>query len=106
MEIFATCGTGLEAILGKELRSLGVGGVRPLTGGVAFEGDLASIYKTLLWSRIASRVLLVIARVEASDSDELYSSVQALPWEEHIGEDATIAIVPILIPCNRMSAYR
>lgn len=35
MELFATCGTGLEVILGQELRDLGMQEVRPLTGGVA-----------------------------------------------------------------------
>ena len=44
MELFATCGTGLEAILGQELRDLGMQEVRPLTGGVAFKAGLEQVY--------------------------------------------------------------
>ena len=35
MEFFATCGRGLEALLGDELRAIGVHGVRPLRAGVS-----------------------------------------------------------------------
>ena len=33
MEFFATCGRGLESLLGDELRAIGVHGVRPLRAG-------------------------------------------------------------------------
>lgn len=81
MELFATCGTGLEAILGQELRGLGMDEVRPLTGGVAFSADLEQAYTALLWSRVASRILLVLERVEATDSDSLYAGVRGIAWE-------------------------
>lgn len=92
MELFATCGTGLEAILGQELRELGMDEVRPLTGGVAFKAGLEQAYTALLWSRVASRILLVVGRVEATDSDSLYVGVRGIAWEEHVAPDATIAV--------------
>lgn len=92
MELFATCGAGLEAILGQELRELGMDEVRPLTGGVSFSADLEQVYVALLWSRVASRILLTVARIEARDSDSLYAGVHGIPWEEHIAAGSTIAV--------------
>ena len=92
MEFYATCVWGLESTLGDELRALGLTRVRPLTGGVAFDGDIRSAYTSLLWSRIASRIFLVLKRVDAHDSEELYEGAQAIPWEEHISPGSTFAI--------------
>lgn len=92
MEFFATCGTGLEAVLGDELRSAGVHGVRPLRGGVTFSGGLEDAYRALLWSRVANRVLLTLARVEAHDADELYEGVRGLDWTEHLRAGGTLAV--------------
>ena len=92
MEFFATCGSGLEGILGDELRSLHVHGVRPLSSGVSFHGGLEDAYRALLWSRVASRVLLTLARVDAVDADGLYEGVHVLSWEDHIAVGGTFAV--------------
>ncbi len=92
MEFFATCGMGLESALGKELRGLGMHEVRPLTGGVSFAGVTKDAYIALLWSRIASRILLLVGRVGATSSDELYEGTRALGWEGIVAEGATIAV--------------
>lgn len=91
-EFFVTCAQGLEHVLGDELRGLGIKKPRPLTGGVSFHGGLQEAYTALLWSRVASRVLCVLARVDAADSDELYRGVRTILWEEHIGSGSTIAV--------------
>ncbi len=92
MEFFATCGTGLEATLGNELRHIGVHSVRPLKSGVSFQGDLKDAYSALLWSRVANHILLTLERVDAHDADALYESVHGIAWEEHLGEGATFAV--------------
>ncbi|MGN0038298.1 MAG: bifunctional 23S rRNA (guanine(2069)-N(7))-methyltransferase RlmK/23S rRNA (guanine(2445)-N(2))-methyltransferase RlmL [Coriobacteriales bacterium] len=92
MEFFATCSRGFEKVLGDELRAAGVHGVRPLKAGVAFQGGPEDAYRALLWSRVASRVLLTLARIDARDADALYEGVKAIPWEEHVPAEGTIAI--------------
>lgn len=92
MELYATCGFGLESVLGHEFRDLGMHEVRPLTGGVSFSGELREAYKALLWSRVASRILLVVGRVEAVDSDSLYQGVHDIPWEDLVASGASIAV--------------
>ncbi len=92
MEFYATCVAGLESILAEELRSLGLKSVRPLTGGVAFFGALKEAYTALLWSRVASRVHLVVCRIEAPDADTLYTNIKEVPWEEHVAGNGTMAV--------------
>lgn len=92
MEFYATCAAGFEQLLADELTSLGIGRVRPLRGQVAFEGTLASGYRACLWSRIASRVVAVIARVDARDAERLYEGLVQIGWEEQLPQGATFAI--------------
>jgi 23S rRNA (guanine2445-N2)-methyltransferase / 23S rRNA (guanine2069-N7)-methyltransferase len=66
--------------------------IRPLNSGVVFFGTLEDAYRALLHLFCASRVLLVLARVDATDADQLYARVRALPWEEHVPNTGTIAV--------------
>ncbi len=91
-EFWAACPRGTESLVADELRALGCARVRPLSGGVTFGGPLWSAYRAMLWSRVASRVLLTLERVPASNSEELYDAVAEIPWEDHLGPDGTLAI--------------
>lgn len=66
--------------------------VRPLHGSVAFYGTQRDAYRACLWSRVATRIQLVLARVPAANADELYENAAAFPWEKHVRDGATIAI--------------
>lgn len=92
MRFFAPVARGLEGVLGEELRAMGVRGVRPATAGASFEGDIDAGYRACLWSRVASRVLMPIARFSASDPDALYEGARAIAWEEHLALASTFAI--------------
>lgn len=91
-EYFARCAGGFEQVLADELRGLRMRRVRPLKGGVAFFGELADGYRACLWSRVATRIQLVLARVDAADADELYQAAADLAWEQHVRPGATIAV--------------
>lgn len=91
-EFFATCPKGFEQLLAGELRSLGAEGVRSLHGQVAFTGSLETAYRACLWSRIASRIVLVLGHAGAANADELYESLYELPWESHVALTATFAV--------------
>lgn len=96
-EFYATCSKGAEKVLAQELQQLNPERrrplrIRPLTAGVAFFGTLDDAYRALLYLRVASRVLLVLDRVDASNADALYEGVRALPWEDHVAPDGTIAV--------------
>ena len=92
LEFFATCPKGFEKLLAQELEGLRIKKVRPLGGQVAFYGSLADAYRVCLWSRLTSRVILVLDRVGAATSDALYEDLSHIAWEDHIGPHATIAV--------------
>lgn len=92
MEFFATCPKGFEPLLSSELASMGTPQTRTLHGQVAFAGELADAYRVCLWSRLASRVVLVLAHVPASTADELYASLSDIVWESHLSPAATFAV--------------
>ncbi len=92
LAFFAPCPRGVEALLADELRRLRVRGVRPQRAGVLFSGSIADAYRVLLWSRLASRVLLSLGDVPATSADELYAGVTAMPWEDHLRATGTLAV--------------
>jgi len=92
LEFFATCLPGAEALLVDELRALGVRRVRPLNGGVTFFGAPLDAERVCLWSRLAGRVTLTVARVNAGDADLLYAGAYAVPWEDVLALGASLAV--------------
>jgi 23S rRNA (guanine2445-N2)-methyltransferase / 23S rRNA (guanine2069-N7)-methyltransferase len=89
---FATCPKGIEGLLLAELTGFGATGIKETVAGAAFSGTLEVAYRACLWSRLASRVLLTLDAVPAADAAALYAGVRALPWEEHLAADGTLAV--------------
>lgn len=92
LHLFVTCARGLGDLLVEELQALGAASTREQPGGVACTGDLEFAYRACLWSRVASRVLLLLAEVPAADEQSLYRQVRELPWEDHLDVDGTLAV--------------
>ncbi|MGL5505788.1 MAG: THUMP domain-containing protein, partial [Aeromonas veronii] len=91
-EFFATCPKGLENLLADELTNLGAEQVRETVAGVHFKGELAIGYKACLWSRFASRIVLVLSEFQMNDDLDLYLGAHTIPWEEHFSGTSTIAV--------------
>lgn len=89
---FAPCPKGLEALLADELRALGAADVKETRAGVGFSGDLTLGYRVCLWSRLASRVLMVLDRFPAVSAEDLYAGVQRTRWSEHLDARGTLAV--------------
>ena len=66
---FATCPRGLESLLLSEIGELGITDARETVAGVRFAAQLVDVYRLCLWSRLANRVLLPLARFSAPTSD-------------------------------------
>jgi 23S rRNA (guanine2445-N2)-methyltransferase / 23S rRNA (guanine2069-N7)-methyltransferase len=91
-QFFATVAAGLEPLLADELATLGAEEIRAQNAGVAFTGDLACGYRICLWSRLASRVLLRLARFHAPDADALKAGIERIAWEDHLAPDGTFLV--------------
>jgi 23S rRNA (guanine2069-N7)-methyltransferase / 23S rRNA (guanine2445-N2)-methyltransferase len=73
------------------LVALGATDARERSTGVTFSGDLSVAYRACLWSRVANRVFLELARFDAADAEGFYGAVREIDWTEHLGPDATLA---------------
>jgi len=89
---FATVAQRMESLLAGELRELGVDEVQETRAGVYFVASLETAMRVCLWSRLANRVLLPLCVFPAATPDELYAGVAAIPWEEHLAADGTLAV--------------
>jgi 23S rRNA (guanine2445-N2)-methyltransferase / 23S rRNA (guanine2069-N7)-methyltransferase len=87
----ATAPVGAASVLAEELAQFAAVDIRERSHDVKFQGALEVGYRTCLWSRTATRVLLSLGSVDASSSKNLYEAVKRLDWREHIGPGATLA---------------
>jgi 23S rRNA (guanine2445-N2)-methyltransferase / 23S rRNA (guanine2069-N7)-methyltransferase len=90
-QFLASAPRGLADLLARELTALGAEDVRERATGVAFFGTLAAAYRACLWSRVANRVFLELAQLEAADAEQFYAAARALDWSRHLGPGATLA---------------
>lgn len=89
---FVTAPKHLGSLLAEELIGLGLASATEARGGARFEGSLADGYRACLWSRVANRVLLPIARFPAEGPEALYGGAREVPWEDHLGPHGTFAV--------------
>lgn len=91
-EFYASCPEGFETALADELRGMGLRQVRPLKGRVAFVGSPADAERACLWSRLASRIFVVLGRFACTDAEDLYEATHSIAWERILRAGATIAV--------------
>ena len=90
--LFASTARGLEELLKSELERLGAHACKVVQGGVHFQGDDRLLYQSLLWSRLASRILLPLNEFRVHSDLDLYLGVQAIDWTSIFGVDKTFAV--------------
>ena len=81
--LVATAAAGLEAVVGKEIRNLGID-CQVENGKVRFQGDVETIAKTNLWLRSADRIKIIVGEFPARTFEELFQGVFALDWENYL----------------------
>ncbi|MFE8116167.1 bifunctional 23S rRNA (guanine(2069)-N(7))-methyltransferase RlmK/23S rRNA (guanine(2445)-N(2))-methyltransferase RlmL [Brenneria goodwinii] len=90
--LFASTARGLEELLKNELEALGAQACAVVQGGVHFQGDNRLLYQNLLWSRLASRILLPLNEFKVHSDLDLYLGVQAIDWSTIFSVDKTFAV--------------
>lgn len=90
-ELMATCASGIEALVGKELRELGYD-VEVQNGRVRFEGTIEDILKTNLWLRTADRIKIVVSEFEAKTFDSLFEQTKQINWDKLLPIDANFPV--------------
>ena len=100
-QLFASTAPDLESIAAGELKSLGFR-ARQEVGGVAFAGDLDTLYEANLWLRTASRVVARLGGFHASTFYELERRAKKLPWEEFLPASG---LVRLRVTCRKSRLY-
>ncbi len=92
LDLIATSTFGLEAVVARELQSLGYEPKIIQPGRVLFAGTEFDICWANLWLRTADRVLLRLDTFEARDFGQLFDRTRALPWEDWLAVDSEFPV--------------
>ena len=98
-QFFATCPRGLEALLVDELSSNKAHKILATDGGVSFEGDLETMYRVNLHSRIATRVLSRVGQGTYTTEEDIYKATFKLQWPSWFKVSQTIRVKVTGVKC-------
>jgi 23S rRNA (guanine2445-N2)-methyltransferase / 23S rRNA (guanine2069-N7)-methyltransferase len=90
--IVITTANNLEGLLLDEAAALGLSAASQTRGAVQGAADRDTIYRILLGSRLASRVLLPLTTAPAADADAFYRALRAFPWEAYLAYPLRLAV--------------
>lgn len=92
-ELFAIAPPSLEQCLHQELSTL-VPAASPtlVPGGVTLRGDLCTLYRVSLWTRLATRVLLRVGSIVAVHFEELRRKTAALRWSYFVKQPVRLKV--------------
>lgn len=90
-ELFAVTAPGLERVCAAELSQLGITG-ESTSGGVSWRGDRASLYRSNLELRTASRVIARAGEFRARGFPELERRAARLSWRGFLAPGTTVTL--------------
>ncbi len=90
--LYATLGVGMERVVSRELKALGIDVSRIEPGRARFEGTLDDIYRAIIHLRCASRVVRELHFVELVSEDDLYDAVRGVDWTRWMTADTTFRV--------------
>ena len=101
MTFFASASANQNDLVEKEVREAGGQDIVTSSGGVEFSADLETAYRFCMWTRSATRLLVLVHRYEGLQStDELYEHSMSLPWENWVNPEKTFAITETVSDCR------
>ena len=92
-EIVATSTFGVEAVLKKEIKALGLKITDSRNGRITFLGDERDLVRANLWLRTADRVYLKLSEFKAVSFEELFQAAKKIEWERFVPEDANFTVI-------------
>jgi len=100
---FAVVQPGFEDTARRELTALGIEEfTETVPGGFEFSCRLERCYRANLASRTITRILMRLFSLKATNFRDLRKKVEALPWELHLADGATVAFHT---SCTRSRLY-
>ena len=91
-ELIATATFGLEAVVKREIETLGYEITDSRNGRLTYKGSLRAVVRSNLWLRCADRVYVKMGEFTAKTFEELFQAAKALPWEEWLPVNAHFSV--------------
>ena len=101
-DAFAIAAPGLEPLVGAELRALGAKGARVVAGGVEFKADALLLARANIQLRVATRVVVRLARFRATAFHELERAARKVEWTRMLSPWAAFAL---RVTCKKSRLY-
>ncbi|MEL4250345.1 bifunctional 23S rRNA (guanine(2069)-N(7))-methyltransferase RlmK/23S rRNA (guanine(2445)-N(2))-methyltransferase RlmL [Shewanella xiamenensis] len=92
LNFFAAAPKGFEYSLAQELTEFGATEIKESVAGVYFTAPLALAYRITLWTRLASRIVLVIYKGPCESAEQLYNAAYCIDWSAHFSNRNTFSI--------------
>lgn len=92
LSLIAVTSFGLEAVVARELKTLGYPPTVTSDGCVEFEAEAVGICDANLWLRSAERILLKVAEFPARDFDQLFDQVETVDWPKLLPRNARFPV--------------
>ena len=90
--IQAAAASGTEAVLKRELASLGYSPRGAEYGRICFEGTMRDVARANVFCRTAGRVRIVVAEFEARTFDELFERTREIRWQDVVPRDGALVV--------------
>ncbi|HTP06532.1 MAG TPA: class I SAM-dependent RNA methyltransferase [Nitrospirota bacterium] len=91
-KILITCPKGMPPLLKRELQALKFPVFSETVASVETEGVFNDTYTLNLSLRTGHRVLFLLDKFKAKNSDELYRALSGLNWEDYIPEEGYLCV--------------
>lgn len=92
LNFFAAAPRGYEYALSLELADLGASEIKESVAGVYFTAPIELGYRITLWSRIASRIIMVIYKGPCESPEQLYQAAYGIDWPMQFSNKSTFSI--------------
>jgi putative N6-adenine-specific DNA methylase len=92
-QFIASCSFGIESIVARELKNLGIDDLKTENGRIEFTGTLRDLARCNIHLRCAERVYVKLAEFKAIDFEELFQGTLAVNWGDMLPQNAFIHVI-------------
>ena len=103
IELIATSAFGLEAVVRREIETLGFSVTDREDGRVTYIANENGLVRSNLWLRCADRVLLKMGEFDVGDFEDLFQGMRGIPWETLIPLDGNFIVNAVSVK-SRLSS--
>lgn len=89
----ASVQSGLEAVLKREIQTLGLSCGGAINGRIPFEGDILEVARANMFLRTASRIYICLASFKVETFDDLYEGIININWEDIVPKGKGVTVL-------------